>query len=469
VVSATGGAVSATGGVATGGVVSTTGGSAGSSSGGSAGVGTSGAAGAGGVSSGGSAGAATGGVAGGAGSSTGGTAGAGAAATGGAGGNAGMSGGGAAGNAGTSAGGKGNPPGCDVTWGGAAARPQLSDASAACFTIAKYFEKAGTLGALTADNWDPTAGLAAASTFTATFTVASDGSGTHTTVQAAIDAANAAGGTTRAYILVKPGMYRELVCVKGTVPITLYGADADASKVTIAFDNYNGKAVDTSKTNACAAPSATATSYGTSGSTTFFASSNGFQAMNLTFANDFAEGTITSNIQAVALTAQGDQQVFQNVRVLGNQDTLQVKTPDGTKVSRIYFKNSSIEGDTDFIFGRATAVFDGCTITYVSGRKTNSTHISPSTENANPYGFLIINSKILGDANMPKGTASLGRAWDDSSATAPNGQALIRNSEIADHIVIAGPWAPAATSSRAFSADTNRLYEYKNTGAGAAP
>jgi pectinesterase len=356
-----------------------------------------------------------------------------------------------------------------VTWGGAAARPQLSDASAACFTIQKYFEKAGTLGALTADNWDPTAGLAAASTFTATFTVASDGSGTHTTVQAAIDAANAAGGTTRAYILVKPGMYRELVCVKGTVPITLYGADTDASKVTIAFDNYNGKAVDTTKTNACAVPSATATSYGTSGSTTFFASSNGFQAMNLTFANDFVEGAITSNIQAVALTAQGDQQVFQNVRVLGNQDTLQVKTPDGTKVSRIYFKNSSIEGDTDFIFGRATAVFDGCTITYVSGRKTNSTHISPSTENSNPYGFLIINSKILGDANMPKGTASLGRAWDDSSATAPNGQALIRNSEIADHIVIAGPWAPAATSSRAFNADTNRLYEYKNTGAGAAP
>jgi len=355
---------------------------------------------------------------------------------------------------------------------GSATRPQLTDASAACFTTQRYFAQTGTIGALTTDYWDPTAGLPAASTFTPTFTVAADGTGTHMTVQAAITAANTAGGTARVYILVKPGKYPELVCVKGTVPITLYGADADASKVSIEFDNYNGKTIDTTKTNACVVPAATATTYATSGSTTFFASSNGFQAMNLTVANTFAEGTISSGLQAVALTAQGDQQVFQNVRVIGNQDTLQVKTPDGTKVSRIYFKNSYVEGDTDFIFGRATAVFDGCTITYVSQRKKNSTHISPSTESTNPFGFLFIKSKFLGDSGMPTGsaaTAYLGRAWDDSSATAPNGQAIIRESEISNHIIVAGPWTEAATSARAFSADGNRLYEYKNTGTGAAP
>ena len=194
--------------------------------------------------------------------------------------------------------------------------------------------------------------------------------------------------------------------------------------------------------------------------------------MNLTIANDFAEGTLTTGLQAVALTAQGDQQVFQNVRFIGNQDTLQVKTPDGTKVSRIYFKNSYVEGDTDFIFGRATAVFDGCTITYVSARKKNSTHISPSTESTHPFGFLFIKSKFLGDAGMPTGsaaTAYLGRAWDDSSATSPNGQAIIRESEISNHIIVATPWTSAATSDRAFTADGNRLYEYKNTGTGAAP
>ena len=120
--------------------------------------------------------------------------------------------------------------------------------------------------------------------------------------------------------------------------------------------------------------------------------------MNLTISNDtdeIAAGN-PSSIQAVALTTQGDQGVFQNVRLLGNQDTLQVKTSAVTVAARMYFKNSYIEGDTDFIFGRATAVFDGCTLFYVSGRKTNSTHISPSTEMPLGFGFLIINSKIMG-------------------------------------------------------------------------
>jgi pectinesterase len=447
VTATTGGVTATTGGVTatTGGVTATTGGVTATTGGVTATTGgvatTGGATATGGINTGGAAGAGNGGAAG-----------------------AGAANGGTAGNAGAVA--------CPAAYTGSPTRPQLTDASAPCFTIQKYFAQTGTLGALTTDNWDPSAGLPAASTYTPTYTVAADGSGTHTTITAAITAANAGPAATRAYIRVMPGEYRELVCVKGTIPITLYGADTDATKVVIAFDNYNGKAVDTTKTNACAAPSATATSYGTSGSTTFFASSNGFQAQNLTFANDFAEGTLTSNIQAVALTAQGDQQVFQNVRVLGNQDTLQVKTPDGTKLSRIYFKGSYIEGDTDFIFGRATAVFDDCTITYVSVRKKNSTHISPSTEATNPYGFLIINSRIQGDAGMPTGsaaTAFLGRAWDDSSATSPNGQAVIRETEVSDHIVVAGPWTVAATSNRAFSAETNRMYEYKNTGAGAAP
>ena len=356
---------------------------------------------------------------------------------------------------------------CTAEYTGSDTRPLLTDASAACFTIQNYLAQAGTIGALVRDDWDPSSGLPAASTYAPAFTVAADGSGTHTTVQDAITAANSLGNSSRVYILVQPGTYRELVCVKGTVPITLYGADTDAAKVTIAFDNYNGKPVDSTKINACASPGSSAT-YGTSGSSTFFVSSPRFQAQNLTIANDFAEGTLTSNIQAVALTVQGDQEVFQNVRFIGNQDTLQVKSSTAAAVARSYFKSSYIEGDTDFIFGRGTAVFDGCTITYVSGRKTNSTHMAPSTETPNPFGFLIINSKIAGDSGMPTGTAYLGRAWDDSSGTAPNGQTVIRNTEIGGHIKIAAPWAAAATSSRAFSASGNRLYEYQNTGAGAA-
>ena len=271
---------------------------------------------------------------------------------------------------------------------------------------------------------------------------------------------------------IKPGTYRELVCIDGTVPITLYGADTDAAQVKIAFNNYSGKTVD-ANVNTCSNPTTAnppKTTYGTSDSTTLFVKAAGFQAMNLTIANDTDEAAAgnPSSIQAVALTTQGDQNVFQNVRLLGNQDTLQVKTSAVTVAARMYFKNSYIEGDTDFIFGRATVVFDGCTLMYVSGRKTNSTHISPSTEMPLGFGFLIINSQIMGASGI-SGTTLLGRAWDDSSGTMPNGQAIIRETQIAAHINIAAPWGVAATSSRAFDANTNRLYEYKNTGAGAAP
>jgi pectinesterase len=342
----------------------------------------------------------------------------------------------------------------------------LTDASAECFTIKKYLAQAGPIGALVTDNWDPSAGLPDAATLTRTFTVAADGSGTHTTVQAAVTAAKATGGASRAYILVTPGTYRELVCVDGTVPMTIFGAGKDPTQVTIAFDNYNGKTVDPLKTNACNIP--TTATYGTSGSSTFFVKSAGFQAMNLTIANDFDEGALTANIQAVALTTQGDQGVFQNVRVLGNQDTLQVKSASIATIARVYFKDSTIAGDTDFIFGRAAAVFDGCTINYVAGRKTNSTYIAPSTETLHPYGFLIINSMLIADPGIT-GTTYLGRAWDDSSGTMPNGQGVIRDSQIGAQIVAAAPWAPAATSNRAFSASGNRLYEYQNTGPGAAP
>ena len=381
-------------------------------------------------------------------------------------------GGGTAG-AGGGAGAGGSAAACTAAWTGDAKRPQLTDASAACYTIANYLAQAGTIGALTTDNWNPTAGLPAAGTLTPMFTVAADGSGTHTTVQAAITAAKAVTGGGRVYVLVKPGMYRELVCIDGTVPITLYGADMDATMVTIAFDNYSGKTVDASHVNTCSNPTTAnppKTTYGTSDSTTVFVKANGFQAMNLTIANDtdeIAAGN-PSSIQAVALTAQGDQGVFQNVRILGNQDTLQVKSSTGTLVARSYFKKSYVEGDTDFIFGRGTAVFDECTLFYVAGRKTNSTHISPSTEMPVGFGYLIIKSKIMG-ASTISGTTLLGRAWDDSSGTMPNGQAIIRETEIGAHVNVTTPWGPAATSSRAFDANTNRLYEYKNTGAGAAP
>jgi pectinesterase len=369
----------------------------------------------------------------------------------------------------TGTGGSTQPPvTCTPDYAGTDTRPQLTDAAAACYTIKNYLAQAGTIGSLVRDDWDPSATPLTAPA-NPTYTVAADGSGTHASVQAAITAALASGSTSRVYILVKAGTYRELVCVKPAagvtaIPVTLYGADSDASQVKIVYNNGSGVTVTTDNTNPCSVPSGTA--HGTSDSSTFMVSARQFQAMNLTIANDFAEPAGQSAVQAPALTAQADQLVFQNVRFLGNQDTLQYKTGAVTTVARAYFKSCYIEGDVDFVFGRGTMVFDGCTLQYLTDRKTGGTIFAPSTESANAFGILVIGSQI-GSASGRHSTY-LGRAWDDSGGTSPNGQIVIRESTLDASIQPAAPWT-TSTGGRAFSAAENRMFEYKNTGAGAAP
>ena len=78
---------------------------------------------------------------------------------------------------------------------------------------------------------------------------------------------------------------------------------------------------------------------------------------NLTVENDYVEGKYL-NGQAVALRTTGDRLTLDNVRLLGNQDTFYVNSATRTSISRVYVTNSFIEGDVDFIFGRATVVID---------------------------------------------------------------------------------------------------------------
>jgi len=350
-------------------------------------------------------------------------------------------------------------------------RPQLSDSTAANYTVAKYLARTGTIGSLTTDNWSPGGGVGTVSGFVPKYTVASDGTGTHTTVQAAI---NAATGSARVYIAVKPGTYRAVVCVpSGKPPITLYSTNSDASKTVLVYNNHAGKSKSSSSAaNACN-PNTGSTTYGTTGSASFTVAAYGFQAKNVTFANDFSEGSSSNNVQAVALMTMADKMLFENVRVLGNQDTLFVSTGGYKVVARSYFKDSYIQGDVDFIFGRGTAVFQNCKIQYLSSRwGNNGNHIAPATAAGNTYGFLFINSTFAKDSGTGTNAISYGRSWDESvstgayiAGTSPNGQAVIRESVIEGHIKLQAPWG-ASTSGRSFSSSGNRFREYKNTGAG---
>jgi pectinesterase len=380
----------------------------------------------------------------------------------------------------------GQPPGGGAPQlEGAASRPQLASGSAADFTVLKYLNKAGPVSAPQSDGWDPTAGVNVTG-LVPKYRVAKTG-GSHASVQAAIDAAVNDGGTTRIGIEVGAGIYREVVCVPSSAPpITLFGASADASAAVIVFDNYSGKtkAAD-APANPCN-PSLGSTSYGTSGSSTFAAYANGFQAKNLTIENDTDETGLTGNVQAVALATQGDQQIYENVRLLGNQDTFMVKTPGVDVITRVYVKSSFIQGDTDFIFGRAVLVIEASEIRFISTRQGSKGYaIVPSTDARNPYGILVYQSQFTADDATQAGQIHLGRAWDESgkdlptyaglvaSGVYPNGQALIRESTLGAHVRASDPWAEAATTKRPFSTASgtypaNRLFELGNTGPGAA-
>jgi pectinesterase len=326
---------------------------------------------------------------------------------------------------------------------------------------------------------------------------AGDG-GMYPTVQSAITAAVKAalpGDTTRIYILVSPGTYREVVCVPlGAPPITLYSTNADPTQTVIVFNNYNGEATDAGTPNPCTAGAAT--TYGTAGSATFAAFADGFEAENITFSNDVTVATLaaTSGTQAVALMTEADKIILENVQVLGHQDTLYMETPSEGTVVRSYVKSSYISGDTDFIFGGATMAFDSCQIQYVSDRKLNGSILAPDTAALNQYGILVVSGMFTADSTATPGAVGLGRAWDRScvdvptylstcvtASDYPNGQALVSASMLGAQIA-ANPWFPAATTQRGFCGTpweclsdagpggvcpANRLYEYQNTGAGA--
>jgi pectinesterase len=304
-------------------------------------------------------------------------------------------------------------------------------------------------------------------------------------VQAAISQAVSEGGSARRYIQLAAGTYRELVCVPSNAPpITLYGLDADAARTVIAFDNYSGKAKAAGTSANPCSPNTNATSFGTSGSATFAVLAQDFVAKNLTIANDTDEAEANGNLQAPALLNQGDRALYDNVRVLGNQDTLLAKSPDVDTVARAYFKSCYIEGDTEFILGRGTLVLDSCAIQSLTSRLSGAV-FAPSTDARNPFGFLVIHSTFTADSGADESSIRLGRAWDENqndlaayadlvdTGAYPNGQLLVRDSVLGVHIDAAEPWRSASTSNRPYDSVTgeypaNRLYEFGNTGPGSA-
>ncbi|MGM7722723.1 pectate lyase [Metabacillus sp. Hm71] len=271
--------------------------------------------------------------------------------------------------------------------------------------------------------------------------VSQDGNGDYKTVQAAVDAVPA-NNPQPVEIFVKNGVYKEVIKVPADKPfISLVGESA--KKTILTYDNYAKKQRPEGGT------------YGTSGSASVFIYANDFTAKNLTMENSFDESLVEGGSQAVAVYARGERLAFHNVRFIGNQDTLLAHS--GTQ----YYHQCYIEGDVDFIFGGARAVFEDCEIVSVDrGSSTNNGYITAASTNiSEPYGFLFLNSRLKSEA--ADGTVYLGRPWHPGGDPNAIASVVFKNCELGAHIHEEG-W----TDMSGFSAKDARFYEYQNTGPG---
>lgn len=260
------------------------------------------------------------------------------------------------------------------------------------------------------------------------FIVAKDGSGTFKTVQEAISAVPDFRSKTTT-ILIKKGSYKEkLILPASKKNICLIGESLNETILT--FDDFAQKKTTFGE------------DIGTSGSASFFIFAEGFSAKDITFQN--SAGPVG---QAVAVFAAADQLKFINCKFLGFQDTLYTYGAG----NRQYYKNCYIEGTVDFIFGSATAWFEGCEI--FCKRKGYIT--AASTPDSVKYGYVFNACKIKSDA--PDSSFYLGRPWR------PYAKVVYLNCQLGKHIKPTGwdNWRKATNEKTAYYA------EYNSIGAGA--
>lgn len=432
---------------------------------------------------------------------------------------------------------------------GAPGRPQLTAEQAKRYTIAEVFKTTGRAGAETTDPWnplaDPLAQQGAAGAFKADYIVdaggRADGVKTFVSVQqainrAVIDAARAKGG--RQYILVKPGTYRELVYVPASArPITLYSEGTRAADTVISagldaavpvadyLQTYGPQfaRLDPSIVEMHAQVAARAPTISTSGSVTLWTRNHGFQVRNLTIENSYNKATGNArdecgericgtpakphervSHQAVALLVEGaDKAQFENVRLIGFQDTLYLKSAETRVTARSFFHKSYIEGDVDFIFGDTTAYFHDSEVKSL-GDRTMSFVGAPNTNWRTKYGFVFNDVRFThdGSRNARAGKFHLARQWFHNSRCSPYapvpvdgyactlgsesvytvpkgtitptvletvGKMVVLNSRIGAHIARATPWsnwnAPGTLAYRPAQFTSNDFYNnLKNAG-----
>ncbi|MCU6663789.1 putative acyl-CoA thioester hydrolase [Silvania hatchlandensis] len=381
---------------------------------------------------------------------------------------------------------------------GTASRPILTADEAKNFQQARYF----TAMDPNATPWSPYAiRLPAQPDFVVG---ATGGQGvTHTSIQAAVDAAIAKHSSTRQYIAILPGEYQGTVYVPAASgSVTLYGTGEKPLdvKIGLALDSEMDTATWRRLVNPAGrympgkpawymfdrCQSKHSATVGVMCSAVVWSQNNGLQLQNLTIENNLGDSVDAGNHQAVALRSDGDQVQIDKVNILGRQNTFFV-TNSGVenalktnRITRTLVTNSYIEGDVDIVSGRGAVVFDNTDFRVMNSRTQQEGYVfAPATLSNMFYGFLAVNSRFTAAGD---GVAQLGRSLDADPAS--NGQVVIRDSVINEGFNMAKPWGNAAISQRPYAGNTgavddkgivqrnlndakfNRMWEYNNRGVG---
>ncbi|XP_010039612.2 probable pectinesterase/pectinesterase inhibitor 21 [Eucalyptus grandis] len=264
--------------------------------------------------------------------------------------------------------------------------------------------------------------------------VAQDGSGKYKTIREALNEVPKKNNKTFV-IYIKEGVYKEKVLVdKKTTNVMIIGDGPTKTVITGSLNYVDG--VQTCNT------------------ATFTAIGSYFIAKDIKFENSAG----AEKHQAVALRVQSDMSVIYNCHMDAFQDTLYAHA------HRQFYRDCTISGTIDFIFGDALAVFQNCQMFVKKPLENQQCIVTASgrSERRSASAIVLQNCTISADPayyplrNINK--AYLGRPWKDYSRT------IIMQSQIDDLIQPQG-WLAWMGN---FALNTCFYAEYGNRGAGSA-
>jgi pectinesterase len=259
--------------------------------------------------------------------------------------------------------------------------------------------------------------------------VRSDGGGSFTSVQAALDSFPSNDPRKEGLVVLSmEGYFRERVYVYSnfTGGVFFNGTGNTPGGAVIVY-NVSGSKV------------------GTFSSWTVKVDANDFTARFVTFVNDANGYNKTVAGQSVALDVEGDRAIVQDCALFGAQDTLY------TGANRLYARNTYINGSCDSIFGLGSAVFQSCALAIfdtVTAQRGNGSS-----------AYLFLDS----DISPSKPGTLLGRPWGNLSQTVFSSCRLSGNIDSEGW----GDWNHGCTNHTSDWCDKVFYAEYNSTGPGA--